>query len=244
MTTFPDPADLYPDVAAKGSLAAALQEVAKEHGFVLGAAAADDTQPLLYASVPGATPLREDLGVSAGRISRYWLINGWGQGTPLISGQTWELSEVAKVAREWRNGTPLRDIQQSASFVELTYLAEAAEQGPAQLVSAQWEWVRQDAEEAPWPEYRTLVEAAYAEPRLRQLFPYVSHWLLRFSTTTGAPFSPDVVCLHVGKGGYVVKASSYGPSLGETASPEEAVALAARHLPADIGPAVAGAYGK
>ncbi|GGK61941.1 hypothetical protein Ppa06_60830 [Planomonospora parontospora subsp. parontospora] len=162
----------------------------------------------------------------------------------MISGQTQKLSEVAKVAREWRHGTPLRDIQRSAPFTELTYLAEAAEQGPAHLVSVQWEWVRQDAEEAPWPEYRVLVEAAYAEPRLRQLFPYVSHWLLRFSTTTGSPFSPDVVCLQVGRDGYVVKASSYGPVLGETAGPEEAVALAARHLPTGIGPAVTGAYGK
>ncbi|WP_144069947.1 DUF6193 family natural product biosynthesis protein [Nonomuraea indica] len=240
MTT-PDPADLYPDVAAIGSLAAALQKAAIEHGFELGAVAANEREPLLYARVPSTTPLRDALEVHAGHIERYWSISGWGRGIELVSGTAQELSEVAKAAREWRDGTPLRGIQRSTPFVELCRLAEAAEQGPTQTVSEQWLWMRQDAEEAPWPEYRALIEAANAEPQLRQLFPYTSHWSLRLSAIAGFRFSADVLCLEAHRGsGYVVKASWQGAVLGETTTAQEAVSLAVGHLPTDIGPAVAG----
>jgi hypothetical protein len=66
---------------------------------------------------------------------------------------------------------------------------------------------------------------------------------LRFSTTTGFRFSPDPVCLEASSfAGYVVKASWMGALIGEAATAEEAVALAVHHLPADLGPAVAGPY--
>jgi hypothetical protein len=140
----------------------------------------------------------------------------------------------------------LRDIQRSAPFVDLTYLAEAAERGPADVVTAQWRWLREDAEDRGWPEYRALIEAAYAEPKLRQLYPYTSHWSLRFSTTTGFRFSPDAVCLeavYADRRRYRVRADWHDAAvLGETATAEEAVSLAVSHLPAGLGPAVAGAY--
>jgi hypothetical protein len=241
VTTFPDPADLYPDVAALGSLAAALLKAATKQGFELGAVTAHERQPLLYASVPSTTPLRDALEVRAGHIERYWSINGWGQGIELVSGTAQDLSEVAKAAKEWRDKTPLRGIQRSVPFVELCRLAEAAEQSPAQTVSAQWQWMRQDAEEAPWSEYRALIEAAYAEPQLRQLFPCTSHWSLRLSAIAGFRFSADVLCLEAHRGSsYVVKASWRGAVLGETTTAQEAVSLAVSHLPTDIGPAVAG----
>jgi hypothetical protein len=211
------------------------------HGFELGAVEANEKQALLYARVPSTTPLRDDLEVRAGHLKRYWSIGGWGQGIELVSGSVQELSEVAKAASEWRGGTPLRGIQRSTPFVELCRLAEAAEQGPAQTVSEQWQWVRQDDEEAPWPEYRALIEAAYAEPHLRQLFPYTSHWSLRLSAIVGFRFSADVLCLEAHPGsGYVVKASWQGAVLGRTTTAQEAASLAVAHLPTGIGPAVAG----
>ncbi|MBC6461452.1 DUF6193 family natural product biosynthesis protein [Actinomadura sp. HBU206391] len=243
MTTFPDPAELYPDVAAKGSLAAALQDVAEEQGLVLGDVVSDERQPLLYASVPSETPLREALIVSAGHVSRYWLTKGWGQGIWLVTGKSRTLPEVARAAQAWRNGVRLRDIRRLVPFVELTGLAEAAEQGPAYVVAVQWQTMRQEAEEANWSEYRALIEAAQAEPKLRQLYPYTSHWTLRFSTTTGYPFSPDPVCLHATRRGrYIVSQSWLGAVLAETTTAAEAVALAVSYLSADIGPAVAGTY--
>jgi Family of unknown function (DUF6193) len=187
--TYPDPADLYPDVAASGSLAAALEAVAAEHGLMLGEIESNERQPLRHASVTSATPLRQSLNVTSGSAERCWVITGWGQGIWLISGSTEDLLEVARAAQLWREGVPLRDIQQRVPFVGLPGLAEAAEQGPAQVVAVQWQYLREEADEAPWPGQRALIEAAYAEPKLRQLYPYTSHWALRFSTTTGYPFS-------------------------------------------------------
>lgn len=243
VTTFPDPVDLYPDVAGVGSLAAALQAVAVQRGLSLGEVRANVEEPLRYASVASETPLRDALGVSAGHVERYWSITGWGQGIALVGGRTEDLGEVATAARAWREGVPLREIQQSVPFVVLTRRGEVAEQGPAQVVAAEWQSLREGAETADWPEYRALIDAAFAEPKLRQLYPYTSHWSLRFSTTTGFRFSPDVVCLEAFPSGkFVVKASWNGVVLAEVATADEAVSLAVRHLPADVGPAVAGAY--
>jgi hypothetical protein len=243
VTEFPDPAELYPEVAALGSLAAALRASAADLGLSLGEVTADEKQPLRYALVGDSGPLRDSLGVSAGHTERIWSIGAWGQGIEMVRGRTRELSEVAKAAHAWLAGAALRDIQRAAPFVELGPLAEAAEQGPAQVVTAQWETLRRDADEAGRPEHRALIEAAHAEPKLRQLYPFTSHWSLRFSTTTGIPFSPDLVCLDAARSAhFVVKTGWQGSELGVTGTAEEAVALAVGHLPENLGPAVAGPY--
>lgn len=138
---------------------------------------------------------------------------------------------------------PLHDIGRSVPFVRLTPRGEVAEQGPAHVVTAEWQQVRHRAEQADAPNHRALVEAAYNEPKLRQLYPYTSHHVLNFSTTTGYPFSPSPVSLTAfdGHSNYRVWKRG-GVILGETPTAKEAVALAVAHLPADLGPAVAGPY--
>lgn len=226
-----------------GSLAAALRAVAAAKGLVLGQVITHAEKPLQYAGVTSATPLRNQLDINAGSTRRCWGITGWGQGVWMIGGSTQQLVDVARAAQLWREGIPLRDIRQAVPFVELTRLAEAAEQGPEQLVAAQWQWLREDAEQANWPEHQALVEAAHAEPRLRQLYPYTSHWSLRFSTTTGFPFSPDAVCLEATLNGlFIAKTSFRGAVLGQTGTAEEAVSIAVGHLAGDPGPATAGSY--
>jgi hypothetical protein len=242
MPPSPDPAELYPDVAAQASLAAALQAVAAEHGLSLGDVIVNERQPLSSATISSATALRDPLGIIAGADERIWMINGWGQGIWLVGGKTRDLVEVARAGQSWRDGVPLREIRRRVPFVELTSLAEAAEQGPGHVVAAEWRQLRQDAAEVDLPGYRALIEAAHAEPRLRQLYPYTSHGMLRFSTTTGYPFSPDLVCLQASRDRFIVRESWMGQALGETATAEEAVLLAVGHLPAQLGPAVAGAY--
>lgn len=112
----------------------------------------------------------------------------------------------------------------------------AAEPDPADVVAAEWHHLRQDAETADWPEYRALIEAAYAEPALRRLYPYTSHWTLRFSTTTDFPFSPDIVCLEAFEGDrYSVRASLAGVTLAETTTAAAAVSLAVGQLPPPTG---------
>ncbi|GAA1382052.1 hypothetical protein GCM10009661_59660 [Catellatospora chokoriensis] len=170
------------------------------------------------------------------------MINGWGQGIWMVSGSTDDLAEVIKAAVAWRDGVPLSEIGHVAPFVKVTQRGAAAEKGPEHVVAGEWAGLLQHAETAGWPEFRALVMAAHAEPKLRQLYPYTSHWLLGFSTTTGYPFSPTMVCLAVSSES---RYGAYGPGrsvLGEAATAEEAVRIAANHLPADLGPAVAGPY--
>ncbi|MFE7115266.1 DUF6193 family natural product biosynthesis protein [Streptomyces sp. NPDC057654] len=78
-----------------------------------------------------------------------------------------------------------------------------------------------------------VIEAAYAQPELRSLYPWPSHGILKFLRS--APSSagnddnlPFIVC---GKPPYTVYTSGYTTLLGEVATPEEAAALVVAHLP-------------
>ncbi|GAA4556645.1 DUF6193 family natural product biosynthesis protein [Planotetraspora kaengkrachanensis] len=242
MATAPDPSTLYPDVAAKGSLAAALQAVVAEQGFSFPVIVSE-SDLLRLAAVPSATPHRETLIVTGWHFERRWSVGGSGKGKLLIYGETEDLNEVVRAAQAWREGVPLPEIRKAAPFVELTGRYETPDDSPAHVVASEWQYMLKDAQDSNWPEYLALIEAAHAEPKLRQLYPYTSHWSLRFSTTTAYPFSPDFVCLVASQGGtYSVRAHWGGPVLAEVATAKEAVSMAVRRLPADLGPAVAGPY--
>jgi hypothetical protein len=163
----------------------------------------------------------------------------------LIEGDTLKLAEVVRAAQAWHDGVPLADIPRVAPFVELTGRFEVPDRDPVRLVESEWQHLRKEAAEVDWAEYRALIEAAYAEPRLRQLYPFTSHWSLRFSTRTRPDLSRDVlVCLHAGHGkDYLVTLGYMGQDLGETGTAEEAVSLAVRHLPTDLNPVAYGAAG-
>jgi hypothetical protein len=100
----------------------------------------------------------------------------------------------------------------------------------------------QAAEEPDFTGFGELVEAAHAEPRLRQLYVFSSHWTLGFSSCTGYPFRDEVAIVpsHSGSPFRVKRHPLSDDVLGEAATAEEAVALAVRHLPTDLGPAVSG----
>ncbi|MFI9616834.1 DUF6193 family natural product biosynthesis protein [Streptomyces sp. NPDC052023] len=111
------------------------------------------------------------------------------------------------------------------------------------MVELQWRTMREQAAEAPeFTGFGELVEAAHAEQRLRQLYVFSSHWTLGFSSCTGYPFRDEVAIVpsHHGSPFRLKKHPQSGDVLGEAATAGEAVALAVRHLPADLGPAVAG----
>lgn len=85
------------------------------------------------------------------------------------------------------------------------------------------------------------IEAASAEPRLRQLFPFLSHGCLTFHRNTDFPWSNDlpfIACTTP----YKVYATGYAELLGETETPQEAAALVVAHLPNDCGPAIEGPW--
>lgn len=79
-----------------------------------------------------------------------------------------------------------------------------------------------------------LIEAARAEPELRRLYPYTSHFTLWFSASAGHPFAvtaPAVEPLPDGR--FRVRGPRQTTVLGETDTAQAAIALVVANLPAD-----------
>ncbi|MFI6288634.1 DUF6193 family natural product biosynthesis protein [Streptomyces sp. NPDC051018] len=90
-----------------------------------------------------------------------------------------------------------------------------------------------------------LIEAAYAEPELRVLFPYQSHESLHFSRCTRYPYTHDVPAIVPVDGKYrVIGRTARSPhrpvDIGWADNPRDAVALVLARLPPGCGPAVVG----
>lgn len=87
-----------------------------------------------------------------------------------------------------------------------------------------------------------VTEAAYAEPRLRALFPFPSHGTLAFLRATRVPWPPnDLPFIATSDPGYTVYAFGY-ELIGKTETPQEAAALVVAHLPENCGPAYEGRW--
>lgn len=111
-------------------------------------------------------------------------------------------------------------------------------QNAADIVAAQWQVFLGGAEGLVDP---AMARAAYAQPRLRVLFPGVSHGVMFFSRCTGLPAA------HVGGQVYPLADGRFrvrGPlgvgTLGVVVTPEEAFALVVTALSEDCGPAIDG----
>ncbi|MET8331822.1 DUF6193 family natural product biosynthesis protein [Streptomyces sp. NPDC005181] len=142
----------------------------------------------------------------------------------------------------WGKGRSLRELRADLPFLHSSERAEAHERGPDAVVELQWRTMREQAAEAPdFPEFGELVEAAHAEPRLRQLYVFSSHWTLGFSSCTEYPFRDEVAIAPSPNGSlYRVMMHPHSGALGEAATAQKAVALAVSHLPTGLGPAVVG----
>ncbi|MFD9516541.1 DUF6193 family natural product biosynthesis protein [Streptomyces sp. NPDC059979] len=243
MVTHPDPAILYPDIKAHGSLSAALRAVAQGR-LASVPLSSPELAPLLGATVGCTAPHREPLQISAWRHERQWSIRGTDsfEGMALVDGTTDDLTEVAEAARAWHDGTALSDIRRAAPFVHLTGRFEVPDLDPARLAQSEWRSLRTEAGELEYawrPAYQALVEAAHAEPVLRGLYPFTSHWALRFSTTTRPRLSvvgPMLVAHDIDR--YTIDTSFESEGVAHFATAPEAVAAFVRQLPSDL-PAVA-----
>ncbi|MFD9377857.1 DUF6193 family natural product biosynthesis protein [Streptomyces sp. NPDC059999] len=232
----PDPAVLYPDIAAHGSLSAALRAVAG--GRLDSIPMTGPELGLLRGAKVGCTLVhRRSLRVSARHHERRWSI--WGSDSfasmALIDGTTDDLAEVAEAARAWHDGAELSEIRRAAPFVHLTGRFEVPDLDPARLTQSEWQHLRTEASELeyPWrPAYQALVEAAHAEPALRGLYPLTSHGVLSFSTTTRPGLSlvgPRLVTDDVDR--YSLAMTVAGEDLAQFATAPEAVAAAVHLLP-------------
>ncbi|WP_211245731.1 DUF6193 family natural product biosynthesis protein [Actinomadura oligospora] len=103
------------------------------------------------------------------------------------------------------------------------------------VVEAAWQAVRDDGR------VRTeLIDAAYAEPRLRELFPWTGMGELHFSRCTGQRWTWDILFIQPAREGYWVSGPSRSETLGPVATAAQAVAMVVQHLPEKCGPAFVG----
>ncbi|KQX37178.1 hypothetical protein ASD97_08980 [Streptomyces sp. Root63] len=108
----------------------------------------------------------------------------------------------------------------------------------AEIVATEWKDILDSEDGLIDP---AMPRAAYANPRLRELFPTVSHGALYLSRCIRHPRPHDVGSLFPrAGGGFMVVRQSDGTVLGEPETVEEAVALIAAHLPEGCGPAIDG----
>ncbi|MGV9291925.1 DUF6193 family natural product biosynthesis protein [Streptomyces sp. NPDC003719] len=104
------------------------------------------------------------------------------------------------------------------------------------VVEAGWQAVRDDGRVRV-----ELLEAACAEPRLRQLFPWTGMGELHFSRCTEWPWTWDIPYIQPAAGGtYWVSGPRRSETVGPAATAQEAVAMVVRRLPAGCGPAFLG----
>ena len=223
-------AQLYPEVASVGSLAAALRESAERHGLdldVITAASGGPTSALVAKADRVAT-------VQMGSQERWFIIQLRVTGVCLSMGSSPDLDVTAGVLHSWCSGATLTDLHQRYAFMHVGELALAYEAGTE--VEAKWRLLREDAT----GDIRLAVEAAAARPVLRGLFPFLSHQTLRFSRCTAYPYSLDVSCIQPLGGNSFRVVTPDGTFAAADVTAEEAVAVVVSQLPPDCGPAVPG----
>lgn len=217
------PADLYPDVVEMGGLAPALRTAAGRAGVDLGDISAPpwpDPFTTVYLSSS-----RGSIGVVAEPSERRFDVGFSARGHNWAQGSTADLAEVVGAVHAWREGAKLRELAARFPFMRYDRMAQAYEDGKP--VEVRWDDLLSDPE---LDAIRPLLRAAHAHPRLRPLFPSVSHltlaWFLR-----GLPSQADgaVQVLLTPEGGYRVNAT-WDQIERVAGSVDEAVELAASLL--------------
>ncbi|MER7107846.1 DUF6193 family natural product biosynthesis protein [Streptomyces sp. NPDC000229] len=226
---------LYPDVAAAGGLVPALRRVASDKGFDLGNLSQGEG-PGGAARAKAVTERGTFLVAADSPSSRLFHITVWAPGADLGTGRTADLLAVAGAVQAWNQDMPLGEMRAVWPFIEFEPLAEAHVEGHA--VATAWRLMRERHPEVDLVDDE-LTEAAYAEPRLRQLFPVAGHGWLHFSRTTRKPFSNDLAMIGPLENGWRVYGKD-GSTLGDVATAAQAAALVVAHLPHDCGPAAEG----
>ncbi|MFI9243917.1 DUF6193 family natural product biosynthesis protein [Streptomyces sp. NPDC053086] len=129
-------------------------------------------------------------------------------------------------------------------------MAAARSRGPADAVEAhwlslrlKWQWSRAvhqiRAPGRPYPGIVPLLEAAAAQPRLRRLYPFTSHFALLFSSSTSYPWTVQAGSIEpLDNGRFKVRRRDPLAVIGEVDTAEEAVTLVLQLLPTGSEPVI------
>ncbi|WP_371502468.1 DUF6193 family natural product biosynthesis protein [Kitasatospora sp. NBC_00374] len=162
------------------------------------------------------------------------------QGAWLATGATADISALVRATAAWMSGADLEQTRAVAPFVRFGTWALAHERQPLGRVELAW-WHKLDSFHLPprdrHPRALALLQAAHAQPSLRQLMPVTSHFMLWFSATIDYPYARVGFSIDPYRDGrYLVR--DRGEVVARTATPEEAVAIVVAALPEDTGPAL------
>ena len=224
-------AALYPELVKQGSLANLLQATLRGIGSSLSVT---DYPAAYYAQVKAG---QRSSQVFVAAKSREFLFDFWKRGVKIADAKTPDIALVARAIDHWN--VSLCNAEELASafrFVKVQPNAAVYERGE-EVEHAWQEYLQSIGQEVP--NLVAFVTAAAVEPKLRQLFPFMSHDTFRFSRCTGYPFTSDTPwVVPRGQDQYEVIGPG-GESLGG-GNAAGAVALVVAALPPNCGAAVAG----
>ncbi|QDY78387.1 DUF6193 family natural product biosynthesis protein [Streptomyces qinzhouensis] len=196
----------YSDVLACGGLGSAIVRAARENGLVVESDSADpeaegqELKSAVFDSPRG--PITVGVGFGERRF-RIVLESGkrffhW------ASGSAHDLVDVARVIHSWRAGLLLEGLVETYPFMAATRLGQGWENGD--FITVQWDIVAADSDFA---DYREVIRLMRSSERLRRLFPYFSHWVLRLTDDPGNADSWTIFIRRDPAGSYELW-SSYG----------------------------------
>lgn len=230
-------ATLYPDVVPEGSLQNALQAVADREGLGLAVELTSSPGWRFVAARVEADGRSANIHMISGE-QRCFVVDCWTGGVRFATGDTQDLSKVVGALHAWLQGPRVRELVAQWPFLRTWELAEAHERGEA--VPVRWHQLREAAACRPDPALYELVEAAFAQPRLRALSPGQSMYWLTFSRRAAPPICNDLPkAMPIGDGHYRVRHA--GGVVREVDGAAEAVAAILAGLPEDAVPSPCGA---
>ena len=240
---------LYPEIAAAGRLGIAISHSFKELGGAL--TAQDDYLSPFYATF---AQHRRSVSISVAIRQRVFFLHFWAKGVQMADLGTRDFNELILSIKLWLvDKVNLRAMQEQ--LWEIKVLERAYEYEAGRGVDAQWNLLLSAKAADFLGPLLPLVQSASKQPLLRQLFPFQNMAALRFSRTTGQPYTADLpFAVVTGKGNWseVAKNPLYraykpdGTLLGQgtpetllgEGTPEEVIEMITRSLPKGIGPAV------
>ncbi|MFD7641392.1 DUF6193 family natural product biosynthesis protein [Kitasatospora sp. NPDC059795] len=156
-------------------------------------------------------------------------------GATLANGHAPNLAGAVRAVAAWQAGADLATVRGLAPFLIVHDWAFAHEREPLDAVELAWRhrfghFDTRLIGRYP-PNFRTMFEAAFAEPRLRRLAPVTSHYMLWFSATPPPDHRKIGGSIEPRHDGSFLVRSRRGGDTVEVATVEEAVALVLEGLP-------------